>query len=135
MLFPNSHKRCKNTSVLGGTVLNAIQPGNILSCSLRYFKNITVVTLKPGGQIIRPKLFPVLSAKWDDCLMTRGNYVKIPHRRHLVSTILDFSISPKPQKTGQIDPKVSKTNKEMPKWCKNVKLTTIHLKQTVKSKF
>lgn len=53
------------------------------------------------GKIVRPKLFPLASAKWKDDIIWRGNYVfdMILPSCQIGSAILDFSISPKPQKT------------------------------------
>ena len=53
------------------------------------------------------------------------------HCLNLETAILDFLISPKPQKTVQIGSKfyqIIKTNKQESKWCKSVNVTRIDLK-------
>ena len=69
--------------------------------------------------MVRPKMFHMQSTKWDD---DAGITSLGLHSRHLGSAMLDIWISPKPQKTVQMDSEVIKTNKETLKWANMLKL-------------
>ena len=76
------------------------------------------LTMKPRGYIARPKLFPLLSTKWNDDVVLRGNYVFLHKRRFLFFSNFE--------KRGDQQP---------PSWiCHHLKMKNVNFKKTWLSK-
>ena len=98
------------------------------------FKTIEATAKGLKGCKLCPRLFCLRVAKWTNNVLSRGNHNFI---LFFIVAILDFSISPKLQKTIQIGSNLTKTTKKST-WCINgsdKSKCRIFAKKVKKSKF
>ena len=67
-----------------------------------------------GGALVRPQMFLLGSAAYENDVTWRNNHVMFPHCGHLGSSILDYLIFlfPKPLKSTKLDHKIIEINRK-----------------------